>query len=259
MKEINFISCGLLGDFFHCLSVVKHICQRDNAKANIYLSGNVGKYSGDYWRFSVEKAHEDLINIVSAQPYVNKFEVVPDNFNQPFINLNSWRHFKNLYYITWSDLLSNCYSFGMSNPYKWITIDKIDSEIKDKIVIHHSTKRYNTSFDWNSVFSNANEEFVFVTYSMDEWDQFPFKNDRLKLKLVSTLEEMSVAINSCKLFIGNQSAPLALASALDVNRIAELFHAESQFYMGENKYSENISWFLNNDQKYFSNKSLIKL
>ena len=66
-------------------------------------------------------------------------------------------------------------------------------------------------------------------------------------------------INSSKLFIGNQSLPLAIASSLDVLRIAELFHSSAEFYNGEHLYSDNISWFIGNDIKHNSNKINIKI
>ena len=63
---------------------------------------------------------------------------------------------------------------------------------------------------------------------------------------------MAAAMNGCKLFIGNQSMPFTIASALDIPRVCELHHASAEFYTGEHKYSDNISWFLNNDIKHNS-------
>ena len=88
------------------------------------------------------------------------------------------------------------------------------------------------------------ENCEFVTNDQMEWDLFPYK-DKAQLHLVKTISEMAIAINSGKLFIGNQSAPLAIASALDVPRVCELDYDPAPFYMGEEKYSNNIKWYLN--------------
>lgn len=253
MTEINFISSGMLGDFIHSLSVVKNICEKEKSMANIYLTDKINVYGGDVWRFGCSKAHHDLVEIVFSQPFVNKFEVLSDDFNEPFINLNEWRlgiendrMDKGVYYKSWSELLSGYYNYEIPLIYKWIDIDKTDNDIMGKIMIHRSSHRHNPSFDWNKVL-NMSEEFVFVTCSIDEWKNFTFKNDRIILKFVKTMNEMAICINSCKYFIGNQSAPFALASALDVPRLVELDSTACMFYINEIKYSKNISWYLRED------------
>jgi hypothetical protein len=234
-------------------------------KSNIYLTDNKS-YGGDTWMLGVHKAQQDLYNTVISQPFVNKFEVLPDNFNEPFINLNSWRnmvigdYFRDkFFYRSWSEFLSEHYKYEIPKTYKWINIDKIDVETNNKIVIHRSLHRHNQLFDWKRMIDSIDEEIIFVTCSNKEWEQFNFKQDKVKLKFVSTIDEMAIAINSCKYFIGNQSSPFALACALDVNRLVELAPEPSMFYMKENKYSENISWYLNDNKKYFNQTSIIKI
>lgn len=263
---INFISSGRTGDFIHCLSVVKNICEKSQAKANIYLTDKARFYGGDTWSLGVNRAHQDLINTVTSQPFVNKFEVLEKYLNEPYINLNIWRDvvMKNynthgFFSINWSDFLSQCYKFEISKPYKWINIDKVDADTKDKVVIHRSLQRHNNLFNWKKIIEEIEDEIIFITCSPIEWQSFPFKSDKIKLKVVYTLDEMVVAINSSKLFIGNQSSPFAIASALDVNRLVELNNIDARFYMKEKEYSENISWYLNDNKKYFNEKLIIKL
>ena len=250
---MNFISGGMLGDFIHNLSVVKNICEREQSRANIYLTDKIHMYNGDVWKFGCKKAHQDLMEMVMLQPFINKFEVLPDDFSESFVNLNSWRMElendrirKGFYYRSWSEILSSHYNYGICQTYKWINVDQVDDEMKGKIAIHRSLHRHNPSFNWNSIL-NMNEEFVFITSSIEEWEKFQFKNDRIKLKLVESISDMVLCINSCKYFIGNQSAPFAIASALDVPRLVELDYSACVFYMNERKYSKNISWYLRND------------
>lgn len=257
MKTINFVACGMMGDFIHTLYAVKNICERDNAKANIYLTDNITTYGGDAWRMGTIRAHVDLEDLLMQQPYINSVELLPNGFNEPFINLNQWRDgitnfaVKNGYYSqSWTEFLSECYEFNIPEGYKWINTTK-DESLKNTIAIHRSIHRHNVDFPWEIILNSSNENFIFLTCSEDEWEEFSFKNDRIKLRLVSTMSEMAVCINSCKFFIGNQSAPFALASALDVARLVELDAEPAPFYMNESKYSGNISWFLREDRKYF--------
>lgn len=254
----------MLGDFIHTLAVVKNICERENAIANIYLSDEINRYGGDVWKFGSQRAHADLAHLVNKQAYVNKFELfsnptTPINHLAPFLNLNYWRdgittdYFRDgVYCKSWSEFLSSCYQYKIKPPYKWIDLDIKDPDTMDKIVIHRSTHRHNPLFNWDLILSNINEEIIFLTCTADEYYLFPFKSDKIKMKLINTISEMASCINSCRLFIGNQSAPFALASALDVKRLVELRQQESKFYMGESKYSDNISWFLNNNEKHFT-------
>lgn len=254
MTEINFIMGGMIGDFIHLLLAVKNICLQKNAKANIFLTD---KHGGDNWTYGIEKAYQDLYSLVISQFYVNSFEIVPNNFSFHHINLNTWREPKNGFIYCWSDMLSSCYNFSINTDYKWLDLNKTNSEIKNKILIHKSTKRHNADFDWDFIFDKLEGEKVFITSSENEWKMFSHKN-KTSLLLTATIEEMSIAINSCKYFVGNQSSPFAIASALDIPRLVELDKwGGAVFYKGEEKYSNNISWILTNSQKHISSNSLI--
>lgn len=243
----------MLGDFINTLFVVKNICERDGVKANVYLSDNIGAYGGDAWRFPIQKVLDDLKPIISFQEYVNEFSLLPDGFNEPYVNLNTWRGYVeatkiNGVHRNWQRFLSELYGFGSMEP-KWLNIDGIDEMCLNKVVIHRSVHRHNKDFDWKNILDFIPEDVIFCALNEQEWEQFEFKTDNLIVKVCS-LEEMAIAINSCKYFMGNQSSPLCIASALDVPRLAELHDAAAGFYMGEENYSRNISWHLNDNIKF---------
>ena len=248
--NINFISGGMLGDFIHNMAVVKNVCDKEKCRANVYLTDKIGIYNGDTWKMGCERAHSDLKELIMSQPFVDKFEVLPDGFDQPFINLNAWRVSieqdrmeKGYYYRSWSELLSRHYGYNISTQYRWLDAPKDEVDVKGKIVIHRSTHRHNPTFNWERIL-DRDEGFVFVTSAISEWDKFPFKKDNVKLRIVESINDRASCINSGKYFIGNQSAPFALASALDVPRFVELDGSAFMFYMNEKKYSSNISWHL---------------
>lgn len=255
METLDFIATGRMGDFIHSLFAVKNICEKHKIDANIYITDKVGTFGGDAWNLGIDRAYEDLRGLM-MQPYIKKFEVLPDNFNGPYINLNNWRQgvyddcLRDGYYSrSWSEFLSTEYKFIIPENYSWLSTT-IDDDLTDTVVIHRSLHRHNPNFFWKGIldtYKAAEKDIVFLTCSQQEWDEFPFK-DGVKLKLVETISDMAICINSCRLFIGNQSAPFALASALDVSRIVELDNEPGPFYMNETKYSRNIQWFLSMDK-----------
>lgn len=254
----------MMGDFIHSLSAVKNICEKNNAKARIYLSDD-RNYGGDTWRHGVDKAHADLKDIVMNQSYVDGFEVLSNQGIVSAYNLNGWRSYIMTLYMKeggfkrcWSDFMSQTYGFGITADYGWLNIVK-NEEFKDKVIIHRSTHRHNNDFPWETVLDSIKEDILFLTSSEEEFNNFKFKRDRIKLHLVQTMSDMAVVIGSCKYFVGNQSAPFALASSMDVSRLVELNEEASRFYMSEEKYSKNISWFLNGNNKHISENSLVKL
>lgn len=250
---INFSGGGMMGDFIQTLYAVKNICEQRGEKANLYI-GN----AGDVWRFGVERAHSDLYDLIMAQPYINKFEIFPSDFNEPFVDLNTWRgtvaakHAQYGSYNTcWSEVLARDYHFTIPSDYKWLTANTTNEQTKNKTLIHRSKHRHNGAFPWNRILGNIHEEILFVTTAPEEWNMFPFKFPNIKPLVLTTITELAGAIGSCKRFIGNQSAPFSLACALDVPRLVELDYDPAAFYMDETKYSNNISWFLNDSTKFF--------
>lgn len=247
----------MMGDFVHSLYVVKNVCDKYKSKANIYLTDNIHKYGHDTWRYGLEKSYNDLKSLISIQPYVNKFEILPSGFNQDFINLNEWRIYieneriKNLgYTMCWSEFLCNTYGLSVKNEYKWLEADRI-KKYENKIIIHRSLNRHNPLFNWKKILNELKDDIVFVTHSPEEYNKFyaEVQDYRVKYKLLFNIKEMADIIYSCKYFIGNQSMPFSLACGLNKHRMVELYGDSCKFYMGEEKYSDKISWFLSVKEK----------
>jgi hypothetical protein len=253
MNIINFLSCGQVGDLIHQLYIVKAICERDNAKANLYIADfPYGLCACGNFTFDLNKTYADTVALISSQTYINKYEILPHGFSEEYINLNLWRDRGVGNFKTWTDLLSEHFSFGILPEYKWLTVNKEFTLTKGKVVIHNSNKRHNNSFNWGQIINVIPDDVFFITTNQSEFDSFRIKHDKIKPLIISDVDEMASAINSSRLFIGNQSLPLAIASSLDSPRIAELHPNSAEFYMGEHKYSDNISWFLSNDIKHNS-------
>jgi hypothetical protein len=242
MNTINFCIGGKLGDFIHSLYVVKNLCEQRNVKANLYLSEG----GGDTWAFGVQKAYNDLFQIVSKQPYINSF-ICTDMLDIPnVINLNDWRkEVAQTHMITgnydkcWSELLSSYYGFEIPKEYKWLEVNEVDENTVGRVIFHRSTHHHTSIGFWKEQIETLGEVPLFCTTSHQEYEQFPL-NYYVRPYFLKTVSEWIVAINSCKYFIGNQSAGFAIASSLDKPRLCELYIDCAPFYIDEKKYSNNI-------------------
>ena len=123
---------------------------------------------------------------------------------------------------------------------KWLFLDDFRAIDDDFILIHRSNRRINPSYNYEKIIKeNKNVSFL-VCNNTDLY------LDGYKIFRPSNIKEMAVIISKSNLFIGNQSAPLALASSLDVPRLAvlDLDFNNYIFYENESKYSNNIKCFI---------------
>ncbi len=253
MSTVNCVSGAMAGDFIHQLDAARNIAVK-HGPVNLYLSDAHG---GDFWKYGAKKAYEDMYGIIKAQPYIKEFYLFEQGMDiGEYINLNDWRPIvatthaeTGKYDKCWSELMCSVFNYQPNPEYAWLIGETYDFNTKGAIVIHRSKHRHNGSFPWElvklSCLSN-DKELIFVTCDVAEWQQFEYKTD-VRPYIVKDITEMANAIWSSDGFVGNQSAPLAIASALDKMRICELDADPAPFYMGEEQYSQNITWFLNNE------------
>ena len=251
---INFVCCGQSGDMTHELYVIKNLYKLYNIKANLYIADYT--YGGidccGHFLFDLERTYNDWKQTICLQPYINSFGILPKNFTENYINLNSWRDFngKNR---SWSYLMSECFNFPIQEEYRWIDCSTKIDELKNKILIHHSNIRHNNNFDWRKIIQGNEDNVLFITNNDSEYNNFKSIHPTIEYYKVSDIYDLVVALNSCKLFIGNQSMPFAMASALEIPRIGILYYVDARYYQNEHNVSKNLSWFLDENSKYNSN------
>jgi ADP-heptose:LPS heptosyltransferase len=84
----------------------------------------------------------------------------------------------------------------------------------------------------------------FICFDKKQYENFKLK-DEYPVIYVDNLYDFAVKINSCKLFVGNQSAPMALAVALNVPRYTELYgKIDHIHYMKDIVYYQNYDYFI---------------
>ena len=250
---IRFLCSGRLGDFVHQLYSVKRICEERGEKAHIVVGGDEIREASNFSKPTPE-AVEDLKELLYLQDYIqeieaysgqdlNSFDYSPGKYDEcPLLWKACWTAIHNEFFN-----FRNEYSYG-----PWIKVDP-NPTMKDKIVIHRSRKtnphgypdRCTDIIDWDHLIQN--NDCVFIGFETCQYDLFvqeisPESASRIEFIVYESILEFFQTIAGAKLFIGNQSSPLAMAQALDVPRLGELSNGDSVHYVGEERYFPRMNW-----------------
>lgn len=229
---------GKLGDFIHCLQYCHHLYTTRKIKSHIFLDPN-----GEPFERGAENTFKELVPIVLSQEYAVGFSLDYDNTEPADINLSDFRKSQYLYKSCWSDIVIKTF-FGPNeqiNPTAWIRIPKKDESrymvvcrVNKLPLLPHIKLEYEQWF-------SMHDDIRFLG-SQSDYDAFPMKH-RCKFVANESLEQMFQVISDSSMFIGNQSSPLAIASSLNVYRVAELHppaYPDGIHYGAEKKYFTNI-------------------
>jgi hypothetical protein len=262
MDHFNILIGGKLGDFLLGLYGAYGISKKLNKKARIYMI-DIG------WDFGIQNTYDGLYPILMQQEYIDGFEILTDYdldpiqtpqqnspiqvFNKTLLGegyiVDDYLNSPLLYKKCWSDIYSNLFDFSIQAPNSWISVDEQYSGTQGKVLIHRkfSQERFNTEFPYEQIIDKYENNVIFVSTNVGDYEQFPFK-DRIPFIKVNSLLEWYSMIHSCEMFVGNLTAPIVIAHSMDKMRIVELpNNIDAYHWMGEEKYSKNIFWFLNND------------
>ena len=218
-SESNFLHSGNSGDVIYSLPAVYELSKK--GKANYYLqSGQKGIYEAFHPLGGVmlnDKMISMLIPLLEYQPEINfckKYEG-----EEIDVDLDSFRNYSILLdrgnIVRWY-----FYVFGISRntSLPWLTAPT-ETFYKNSIVIARSHRYRLPLIDYS--FLNKYENIFFVGVE-EEYNDMKKYIPKIIFKQVTNFLEMATIINSCKLFIGNQSFPFSIAEGLKVNRLLEV-------------------------------------
>jgi hypothetical protein len=211
LKPLVYVSGGLLGDFFHQLSVINEMFLNTGRKGILYIANDIG---GANFRYELNKTYQDTYRLISEQRYIKTYGIF-NNENYD-INLSTWRNNDLLFKTNWHNIFLNTYNVNWGIN-KWLDVP-IDNSWNDTIL-------FNTTFYRQINLGNIKIEDLLIKYNKcikfldvdpEQTDIFikNYGNFEIEIYKPSNLYECIVAINSCKLFIGNLSLPLAVAYCL---------------------------------------------
>lgn len=254
---MNFISGGKLGDFLHSLFAVKNLCDQQNCKANIYMV-DIG------WDFGIENTYRELYPILKSQDYINDIFILTEYYLDPVQNpfqnspiqifnktlieegyiFNNYLNSSLLYNNCWSEIYQDLFKFT-SIEAKWLNYNHVDTLLQGKILIHRKNNDMkNDTFPYDQICEQYQNNMIFISSNITDYEAFPWK-EKMPFRHINTLHDWFTSINSCDMMISNLTGPAVIAHALDKRRIIELPNrADSIHCMGEEKYSDNIFWYL---------------
>lgn len=237
---IKYISGGKFGDLIHNLSVINEIYYKTGRKGILYITDNI-LYGGDKFDMGIDFTYNDTFEVISSQKYIECYKIYENEYID--INLNAWRNNSNLYidgfYISYKK------TYGIDwGKHKWLTIFKKILYLQDKILINVSN---DSNIDLNYIISNYGiQNLMFLSLNQSQYYKF-LKKYKLNIVClhVNNFYELSTVINSCKLYIGTQSGPLAVANAI---------HKDSTILSYKGDMSENLHLHFD---KIFNNTNIL--
>jgi ADP-heptose:LPS heptosyltransferase len=255
MKIINVLVGPKLGDLLHSLAFCRYVHDYKNMKCNIYITE-----TNDKFQLGLEKTYQDLLPIMKLQNFCNSFEI---HTEQPIqINLMKFRNSPYLYKTTWSQVILNTFISSQPKiPHNFKIIDLPGNErYSNALIINRANGKHDISDFTKKIYQDILDQFdekYFIFTEDKHYEEFFYKKQVTPLYAPELIDFMQI-IKGCKLFLGNQSGPLAMATVMDVPRVGELFHKtlfrDDVHYLNDIENFDNVELF--NMDEIISNKNI---
>lgn len=238
MEKVSVLVGGKLGDLIHSLYVCQVLFKHYNRKSVIYMTDSVEPFEN-----GLKNTFMELYELVKMQPFCEDFKI----WNGEPIEANTtlFRRSNLLYKTCWREIFNQNFNTPILTG-NWLEYH--NPKIKERLVI---ARRYKLPLSENAknVYLNYINQFKEIVFlgSQHDYDLFDLKH-HCKLIIPYSIDDWFINIKTARLFMGNQSSPLAMALSLDVNIVAELFPTniiDYIHYVGEEKYTQKFNYFLN--------------
>jgi len=238
--QINILIGGKFGDFIHAQYIPSFIYRTTGITSNIFVSN-----MGDSFEFGLENSFRELVPVMQNQQYCNSFQIFKNE--KVDMDLSTFRQSKYLFKTCWTELLTKTFLGENIKPIHgaWMTHNQ-SFDLKDTILVSRKNKTPVNDF----IISNYEKEIkkyknaIFIG-SDRMYSEFPLKDLCKKITPLDIGEIFSYFNSNCTV-LGDQSGPMAVASALNATRILEplpkSIYPDEIHYLGEVKYSNKISF-----------------
>jgi hypothetical protein len=205
---LKYISCGKLGDFILQLSIIYENYLNSGRKGLLYISERECGFSN-----GLQETYEDTYEIIISQPYIEDYKIYCNE--ETDIDLSNWRYDDIWYNGTLRDIFIRKYHVDWGKN-KWLYLDetKYDEKWKNTVLINTKNDKFKY-LDYQSLYDKYGEKLVFISLTKNNYDDFIEKtNINIPFYLSPSFTDLCIAINSCEIFVGNLSMPLAVAYSL---------------------------------------------
>lgn len=231
--ETSFKHSGNIGDIIYSLPTVFELAK--NGKAHLYLqTGQPAVYEKDFHPLGNTTLNDKMVQMLKPlllrQPKIATLETyngLPIDYDLDLFRTYSFS-LDNGNITHW---YFNVFGIYYDTSVPWLIAPK-DEQYSDTIVIARSHRYRSPMVNYSFLAKYPNKIFIGVK---EEFDDMRESIPDLVHKPVNDFLEMAIIINSCRLFIGNQSFPFSLAEALKARRLLEVYHkAPNVIVQGKN-------------------------
>jgi hypothetical protein len=216
---------GHIGDLIYSLSACKSLYELTNEQIDFYIGfDNVNQTpnhpSGKYTMTT--EAFDYVRPLLLAQPYINSVNIHYKNIEVDF-DFDDFRNYKfniGAYDLRkWHGIVYPELDIRLED--KCVYVEKQLEYLKDKIVVNLTQRYRSFNIDYTPL---KGHDVVFVGLD-NEYTAFKGLYG-LDVKRVNVKDALHMAeiINSCRLFIGNQSSAYAIAEQMKANRALEVYN-----------------------------------
>ena len=252
MNTINFRHSGNTGDIIYALPNIKAYCDKHNVKATLFIHLNVpSNFTAENHPVGAVMMNQSMFDmlkpLLESQYYIQNViayenESIPDIdfdldlFRKDYLNLSAG-NIAQWIGNSYPELRPNLFEKSIDIPYNIRLVSEF-------IIVNRSARYQNILVDYSALKDYENVWFVGVE---SEFKALSLHNKNLQHLIVSDFYQLAQYINSCKLFIGNQSMAFAIAEQLKVPRILE------QFAHAPNVIPQGGEYWVTHNNKQFQN------
>ena len=214
LPTIHYVIGGMFGDFIHSLSVINENFYETGRKGMLFIADGFG---GDHFRNGVENTFNDTYEIIKKQRYIKDYQKY--NHQEIHINLNSWRIKSNVFSQNWYQTYKQSYNIEWGK-HKWLDVN-LDKKWENTVLINTVDYRFSENIEMNDLllkYSLNDCKFCFISHDENQYlffiNKYNLNKDSIDFYKFDDFISLCTIINSCKLFIGGMSSPLAIACSL---------------------------------------------
>ncbi len=233
---IHFKHFGLIGDIVYAIPAMQTLAQGRNIHLHLHINQKSlykkGMKHQNKGKILTEKSVELLAPLILSQPGFVVCDILTDQ--QVDFDLDYFRkypfdynkgHICRWYFQTYG------ITADLGKP--WLTA-KPNNEFNNEIIIARSFRYRAPGISYHFLAAYPNISFIGLK---DEYEDLKNQIPDLKYIPVKNFREFAEVIAGCKFFIGNQSFPFAVAEALKVKRVLEVyFECPNVIPEGKNAY-----------------------
>ena len=232
-KPLKYLAHGKFGDFIHTLSVICENFYKTGRKGILYLSNTFIDHIYTY---------NDTYDIIIKQKYIQDYKLHNDETYD--IDLGKWRMNNLLFKSSWYYIYSTEYNIQWGK-HKWIEVES-DSSLEDTVVIalrNINERPVNIHFN---MLRKKYDKLLLICDDIHIYNNFVERTKiNIDYRIIKDFKEMTRVINSCKLFIGSPSAPLAIAMSMHKELIYMLLDILplDNLALGLDNFFPNVKYF----------------